>query len=89
MGPTTPPPAIHSPSPDSPLRDVMALSCASGSHAHALELKPDGSYVVYSYPNEKGQPDLVLDGKCHLDDNSEQVVDSDRKVLPVPKRKGT
>lgn len=62
----------------------MALSCGSGTHAHALELNTDGSYVVHSYPDEKNQPDIAMDGRCH-DDNTESVTDEPRNVLPVPR----
>ncbi len=81
---TTPPPAIHSPATSQGgVQDDMPMSCKEG-HRHALVLNPDGSYVVHSYPGEKNQPDIVMDGLCHSDDESDAPIET-RRVLPVPK----
>ena len=52
--------------------------CGMDYHRHSLNLDEHGHYVV---DKQKGEPDIVFDGKCH--DEQERVVEP-RRVLPVP-----
>ena len=56
--------------------DTGSQDCGMDYHRHSLDLDEHGHYVVNK---QKGEPDIVFDGKCH--DEHENVV-GERKVLP-------
>ena len=56
--------------------------CGMDAHRHAYDVDEHHHIKVN---REKGEPDIVFDGKCHSDDGTERVVGEPRKVLPVPK----
>lgn len=58
--------------------------CGMDAHSHQLSLDDNGNYIV---DHQKGEPDIVFDGKCHSNSDESIVNDPDRKVLPKPKSK--
>ncbi len=61
--------------------DIGTQDCGIDYHRHSLDLDEHEKPVVN---RQKGEPDIVFDGKCH--DENERVVEP-RRVLPVPKEK--
>lgn len=64
--------------------DASNQTCGIDAHRHVYFTDKYGRYTVN---REKGEPDIIFDGKCHDNDDEHVVIPKDeRKILPVPKK---